>query len=411
MRAVVITPHRRPDGPAGAGAARSRPPARGRCASTVRRGGGELRRHAGAHRRCYADAPPLPARRRLRGGRRRSPRWGRASTRRASATASWPARASAATPSRSSSPQAPTRSRCPTTLTLRAGRGDPGQLRDRLGGAARLRQRCARASACSSTRPPAASASPRTQLAKPARRRGLRHGVAAASTTRSGRARASTVRSTTAATAGGGGLGPLDLVLDAIGGPSFQRSYEPAAPRAAGSSPSAPRRSRPGREAHAATRAARRALRDAARLQPHRADAASRKAVIGLNMLRLWDDRGTLDAVDRAAARADRRRHGPPGRPRGRPVRPRGRRAPDPRRAPQRRQGRAGAVTACCVPRPVATLTFRVVPARPPTSPPPPLGGNSARGGRLKPRTHNREVREHEPTEEAERPWMTRTAY
>ena len=65
------------------------------------------------------------------------------------------------------------------------------------------------------------------------------------------------------------------------------------------------------------------------------------KAVIGLNMLSLWKDRGTLRAVDRAAAGAARRRHRQTGR--GGRVQLRGGRrgAEDDHRAAQRRQGRA----------------------------------------------------------------------
>jgi len=80
------------------------------------------------------------------------------------------------------------------------------------------------------------------------------------------------------------GLGPYDLVLDALGGTSLRRSYALL---------------RPGGRlvaygVSAMQQGEKRSLRTAA---PHalsmlREDS---KAVIGLNMLRLWDDRGTLE--------------------------------------------------------------------------------------------------------------------
>ena len=70
------------------------------------------------------------------------------------------------------------------------------------------------------------------------------------------------------------------------------------------------------------------------------------KAVIGLNMLRLWDDAGTLRPwIDPLRALIDDGTIAA-GRGRGVPLRPRGRRAPDDRRAPQRREGRAHTVIA-----------------------------------------------------------------
>ena len=88
------------------------------------------------------------------------------------------------------------------------------------------------------------------------------------------------------------GLGPYDLIMDAIGGASFRRSYDLLRPGGrliaygASSVQEGERRS------------LRRALPQAARmfrgfdLIKQMSDS---KAVIGLNMLRLWDDRGTLE--------------------------------------------------------------------------------------------------------------------
>ncbi|MDX6727487.1 MAG: hypothetical protein QOK49_2292 [Baekduia sp.] len=88
------------------------------------------------------------------------------------------------------------------------------------------------------------------------------------------------------------GLGPYDIVLDAIGGTSFKRSYDLLAPGgrlvAYGAS-----------SIHEGdTRSLRRALPQAARM--FRGfdlikQMGESKTVIGLNMLRLWDDRGTLE--------------------------------------------------------------------------------------------------------------------
>jgi NADPH:quinone reductase-like Zn-dependent oxidoreductase len=88
------------------------------------------------------------------------------------------------------------------------------------------------------------------------------------------------------------GLGPYDLVLDALGGTSLRRSYELLRPggRLVGYGVSALQQGE------------KRSLRRAA---PHAlsmlrgfnllSQLADSKAVIGLNMLRLWDDRGTLE--------------------------------------------------------------------------------------------------------------------
>jgi NADPH:quinone reductase-like Zn-dependent oxidoreductase len=88
------------------------------------------------------------------------------------------------------------------------------------------------------------------------------------------------------------GLGPYDIVLDALGGTSLRRSYELLRPggRLVGYGVSAMQQGE------------KRSLRTAA---PHvlsmlrgfnlLTQLQDSKAVIGLNMLRLWDDRGTLE--------------------------------------------------------------------------------------------------------------------
>jgi NADPH:quinone reductase-like Zn-dependent oxidoreductase len=88
------------------------------------------------------------------------------------------------------------------------------------------------------------------------------------------------------------GLGPYDLVLDALGGTSLRRSYDLLRPggRLVGYGVSAMQQGE------------KRSLRRAA---PHALSMlrgfnlldqlSESKAVIGLNMLRLWDDRGTLE--------------------------------------------------------------------------------------------------------------------
>jgi NADPH:quinone reductase-like Zn-dependent oxidoreductase len=88
------------------------------------------------------------------------------------------------------------------------------------------------------------------------------------------------------------GLGPYDLVLDALGGTSLRRSYHLLRPggRLVGYGVSAMQQGE------------KRSLRRAA---PHALSMlrgfnlldqlSESKAVIGLNMLRLWDDRGTLE--------------------------------------------------------------------------------------------------------------------
>ena len=82
------------------------------------------------------------------------------------------------------------------------------------------------------------------------------------------------------------------------------------------------------------------------------------KAFIGLNMLTLWKDRGSLspwidpvvELINDGTVRA--------GRARGGAVRPRRRRAPDPRRAPQRGQGRARSLNVARGPIPLLRSRF-----------------------------------------------------
>src|SRR5262249_41422222 len=88
------------------------------------------------------------------------------------------------------------------------------------------------------------------------------------------------------------GLGPYDLILDALGGTSLRRAYDLLRP---GGRPV-------GYGVSALQQGEKRSLRRAA---PHAlsmlrgfnllSQLEDSKAVIGLNMLRLWDDRGTLE--------------------------------------------------------------------------------------------------------------------
>ncbi len=88
------------------------------------------------------------------------------------------------------------------------------------------------------------------------------------------------------------GLGPYDLVLDALGGTSLRRSYRLLRPggRLVGYGVSAMQQG----EKRSLRRAAPQAL---AMLRGFNllSQLEDSKAVIGLNMLRLWDDRGTLE--------------------------------------------------------------------------------------------------------------------
>jgi NADPH:quinone reductase-like Zn-dependent oxidoreductase len=87
-------------------------------------------------------------------------------------------------------------------------------------------------------------------------------------------------------------LPPFDLIMDAIGGKSFRTSYDLLRPggRLICFGASA--------VASGARRSVATALRAVVRMPRFSLDKqmSSSKAVIGLNMLRLWDDQGTLDA-------------------------------------------------------------------------------------------------------------------
>jgi NADPH:quinone reductase-like Zn-dependent oxidoreductase len=88
------------------------------------------------------------------------------------------------------------------------------------------------------------------------------------------------------------GLGPYDLVLDALGGTSLRRSYDLLRPggRLVGYGVSALQQG----EKRSLRRAAPHAL-SMLRGFSLLSQLEDSKAVIGLNMLRLWDDRGTLE--------------------------------------------------------------------------------------------------------------------
>ena len=121
------------------------------------------------------------------------------------------------------------------------------------------------------------------------RRRGLRHRLARPSTSASASS-ASTTRSTTRSAGWERGLPKFDMILDAVGGKSFRRSYALLrAGRAAGRL----RRLR-GRLRRAANIVT--ALRTVVRMPRFNLvkQMSESKAVIGLNMLSLWKDRGTL---------------------------------------------------------------------------------------------------------------------
>ena len=129
--------------------------------------------------------------------------------------------------------------------------------------------RCARARRCSSRPPPAASASRRRSSPSASAPRS-RAPPRPASTTRSAPT-ASTTPSTTASDSWWEGLPQFDVILDAIGGRQFKRSY--ALLRAGGRLVAFGASSVPaGREAQLAPRASRSAADDAG-LRPHRADA------------------------------------------------------------------------------------------------------------------------------------------
>jgi NADPH:quinone reductase-like Zn-dependent oxidoreductase len=97
------------------------------------------------------------------------------------------------------------------------------------------------------------------------------------------------------------GLGPYDLILDAIGGRSFQRSYallRPGGRLVAYGASSVQEGEK--RSVRTAAPQAVRMLRGFNLLK----QMSDSKAVIGLNMLRLWDDRGTLEPWIRPLAGA-----------------------------------------------------------------------------------------------------------
>ena len=89
----------------------------------------------------------------------------------------------------------------------------------------------------------------------------------------------------------GAGLPQFDVILDAIGGKSFRRSYDAAAP---GRAPGRVRRLRRSSPASGATSST--ALSTVVRMPRFNLikQMSESKAVIGLNMLTLWKDRGTL---------------------------------------------------------------------------------------------------------------------
>ena len=141
------------------------------------------------------------------------------------------------------------------------------------------------------------------------------------------------------------GLGPYDVILDAIGGKSFNISYDLL---------------RPGGRlvaygASSVTRGETRSIRTAApqALRMLRGfnlmkQMSESKAVIGLNMLRLWDDRGSLEPWIAPLTRRAGRRHDRAGRPRGGAVRRGGPRPRDHRRPSERWQSGLGAVAEGC---------------------------------------------------------------
>ncbi len=222
-----------------------------------------------------------------RGGGRRGPR--------SPASACSRARSSAATPRRSSCPPDDVVP-LPGPAELRAGRRDPRQLRDRLGGADRLRQPAAgraRARPLRRRRRRHRRHADRQAL----RRRGLRHRVA-----RQARAdaasSASTTRSTTPSPAGSAGSPQVRRDHGRRRRQELQAQLRPAAP---------------GRAAGRVRRLVGRLRRD----EKHRHGAAKRwlrmprfnmvkqmresKAVIGLNMLTPVE--GPRDAASRGSSR------------------------------------------------------------------------------------------------------------
>ncbi len=180
----------------------------------------------------------------------------------------------------------------PDGLSFEQGAADPGQLRHRLGGPARLRQPSRRGRVLIHAAAGGVGIAA-TQIAKhtgaevygtasPGKHDAIRgFGVdVALDYTRSGWEK------------GPPALPPFDLIMDAIGGASLKRSYDLLRPGgrliAFGAS------SVVAGEKKNLLKAAPQALR---MMRGFNAmdQMSDSKAVIGLNMLRLWDDRGTLE--------------------------------------------------------------------------------------------------------------------
>ncbi len=239
--------------------------------------------------------------------RARSSRWARASPRRRSAIASWPARASAATSTPSTSPRA-TRSRCREGLSFEQGAAIPVNYATAwaalLGyGSLRPGERVLIHAAAGGVGISA------LQLAKAA---GAEvHGTASpgkhARLAELGLDRAIDYRRD----GWWKGLPSYDLILDAVGGRSFQRSY--GLLRAGGRL-----------VAYGASSINVGEKRNLARVLPQAGrmfrgfnlikQMSESKSVIGLNMLALWDDRGTLEPWIIPGDRGAGRRHRQPRR-------------------------------------------------------------------------------------------------
>ena len=127
---------------------------------------------------------------------------------------------------------------------------------------------------------------------------------------------------------------PLDIVLDAIGGPSFKRSMSMLRPggRLIGYGASSVNESEKKNMLKVLPKALP-MLRGFNLID----QMQNSKAFIGLNMLTLWKDRGSLTPWMDPVRELIEDGTVAPGRPRGGAVRARARGAPDPRRAPQRR--------------------------------------------------------------------------
>ena len=117
------------------------------------------------------------------------------------------------------------------------------------------------------------------------------------------------------------------------------------------------------------------------------------RAVIGLNMLKVWDAHGSRPRMPRAARQADSGRRDPAGRGRVVPARARPRRSPLRCRAQEHRQGCPDGVA----------LAAHAVLARPAPSPPPPSGG-IMRGGRAAANRRGESRRGHERRRHERRP-------